>query len=113
HAAKIAQATEFIDRMPAKYDTKIEQGGSNVSGGQKQRLSIARAIVRKPDVYIFGDSFSALDYDTDAKLRAALNEETKEAIVIIVAARVSTVYDAVSIRVLEKCRAVGLGTHEE
>lgn len=113
HAAKIAQATEFIDRMPAKYDTKIEQGGSNVSGGQKQRLSIARAIVRKPDVYIFDDSFSALDYKTDAKLRAALNEETKEATVIIVAQRVSTVQDADRILVLDKGRAVGLGTHEE
>src|SRR5699024_634930 len=113
HAANIAQATEFIERMPARYDTQIEQGGSNVSGGQKQRLSIARAIVRKPDVYIFDDSFSALDYKTDAKLRTALNNETKDATVIIVAQRVSTVQDADRILVLDKGRIVGNGTHEE
>ncbi|WP_433747766.1 ABC transporter ATP-binding protein [Falsibacillus pallidus] len=113
HAARIAQAEEFISRMKDGYESQIEQGGSNLSGGQKQRLSIARALVRKPDLYIFDDSFSALDYKTDAKLRAALLEETKEATVLIVAQRVSTVVDADRIIVLEKGEVAGIGTHKE
>lgn len=112
HAAKIAQAEAFIQHMKEGYESIISQGGSNVSGGQKQRLSIARALVRKPDVYIFDDSFSALDYTTDANLRAALKDETRDATVIIVAQRVSTVMDADQIIVLEKGRIAGIGTHE-
>ena len=92
HAAEIAQATEFIANMPDGFDTIISQGGSNVSGGQKQRLSIARALVRKPDIYIFDDSFSALDFKTDAKLRAALKEETTHAALLIVAQRVTPLW---------------------
>lgn len=113
HAASIAQATEFISGLKEGYETDIEQGGSNLSGGQKQRLAIARALVRKPDIYIFDDSFSALDFKTDAKLRAALKDETKDATVLLVAQRVSTVIDADRIIVLEKGRMVGMGTHEE
>lgn len=113
HAATVAQASDFIESLPKKYDTLIEQGGSNLSGGQKQRLSIARALVRKPDIYVFDDSFSALDYKTDANLRRALEEETKEATVIIVAQRVSTVMDADQIIVLEKGQMAGIGTHDE
>lgn len=113
HAARIAQAEDFILNMKDGYDTVIAQGGTNVSGGQKQRLSIARALVRKPDLYIFDDSFSALDYKTDAQLRAALKDETKEATVIIVAQRVSTVMDADRIIVLEKGEVAGIGTHQE
>ena len=94
-------------------NAEIEQGGSNVSGGQKQRLAIARALVRKPDIYIFDDSFSALDYKTDAKLRAALKEETKDAAVLIVAQRVSTVIDADQIIVLDNGKIAGMGTHKE
>ena len=95
------------------YAAEIEQGGSNLSGGQKQRLSIARALIRKPDLYIFDDSFSALDFKTDAKLRAALKDETKNATVLLVAQRVSTVVDANRIIVLDEGRIVGLGTHQE
>ncbi len=113
HAARIAQAEDFIMNMKDGYDTVIAQGGTNVSGGQKQRLSIARALVRKPDLYIFDDSFSALDYKTDAQLRAALKDETLEATVIIVAQRVSTVMDADRIIVLEKGEVAGIGTHQE
>lgn len=113
HAASIAQATEFISGLKEGYATELEQGGSNLSGGQKQRLAIARALVRKPDIYIFDDSFSALDFKTDAKLRAALKDETKDATVLLVAQRVSTVVDADRIIVLEKGRMVGMGTHEE
>lgn len=113
HAARIAQAEEFISKMENGFDSDIEQGGSNLSGGQKQRLSIARALVRKPDLYIFDDSFSALDFKTDAKLRAALKDETKYATVLIVAQRVSTVVDADRIIVLEDGRIVGTGTHRE
>ena len=112
-AATIAQADEFINSLPEGYNTFIEQGGANLSGGQKQRLSIARALVRKPDIYIFDDSFSALDYKTDANLRAALQDETKEATVVIVAQRVSTVMDADQIIVLEKGKMVGIGTHQQ
>lgn len=113
HAAQIAQAADFIEKMEEHYETAISQGGSNVSGGQKQRLSIARALVRKPDIYIFDDSFSALDYKTDAKLRAALRDETKEATVVIVAQRVSTVLNADQIIVLDKGVVAGIGTHKE
>ena len=113
HAAHIAQATDFIERMPDGYDARIEQGGSNVSGGQKQRLSIARALVRRPDLYVFDDSFSALDFKTDAALRKALREETREATVLIVAQRVSTVIDADQIIVLDEGKVAGIGTHEE
>lgn len=113
HAASIAQATEFIDQIKGGYAAEIEQGGSNLSGGQKQRLSIARALIRKPDLYIFDDSFSALDFKTDAKLRRALKDETRNATVLLVAQRVSTVVDADRIIVLEKGKMVGMGTHEE
>ncbi|WP_099156704.1 ABC transporter ATP-binding protein [Virgibacillus ndiopensis] len=113
HAAQIAQADDFICKMNDDYNAKIEQGGSNVSGGQKQRLSIARALVRKPDVYLFDDSFSALDYKTDAKLREALNDETTYATVLIVAQRVSTVVDADRIIVLDNGHIAGIGTHQE
>jgi len=113
HAAHIAQATDFIERMPDGYDARIEQGGSNVSGGQKQRLSIARALVRRPNLYVFDDSFSALDFKTDAALRKALREETREATVLIVAQRVSTVIDADQIIVLDEGKVAGIGTHDE
>ncbi|WP_214850804.1 ABC transporter ATP-binding protein [Exiguobacterium sp. s138] len=113
HAAQVAQATDFIERMPDRYESMIEQGGSNVSGGQKQRLSIARALVRKPDIYVFDDSFSALDFKTDATLRKALKQETQDATVLIVAQRVSTVMDADQIIVLEEGRVAGIGTHDE
>jgi len=113
HAAQIAQATDFIERMPDGYEARIEQGGSNVSGGQKQRLSIARALVRRPDLYVFDDSFSALDFKTDAALRKALREETRDATVLIVAQRVSTVIDADQIIVLDEGKVAGIGTHDE
>src|SRR5690625_7141053 len=99
--------------MPDQYDSYIEQGGTNLSGGQKQRISIARALVRKPNIYLFDDSFSALDYKTDAKLRTALAEEIKDASMIVVAQRVSTVMNADQIIVLEKGKIVGIGTHEK
>lgn len=113
HAAEIAQAKEFISNMQEGYDSVIAQGGTNVSGGQKQRLSIARAMVRKPEVYIFDDSFSALDFKTDARLRAALKKETGDSTVIIVAQRVSTVMDADRIIVLDEGQIVGMGAHKE
>ncbi|QFF97680.1 ABC transporter ATP-binding protein [Psychrobacillus glaciei] len=113
HAARIAQAEDFISRMDEGFDSVIAQGGSNVSGGQKQRLSIARALIRKPDIYIFDDSFSALDFKTDAKLRAALKDETKNSTVVIVAQRVSSVVDADQIIVLDKGEIAGIGTHKE
>ncbi len=113
HAAEIAQATEFIDEMAGGFDSVIAQGGINVSGGQKQRLSIARALVRKPEIYLFDDSFSALDFKTDAKLRAALKKETLDATVIIVSQRVSTVMDADQIIVLDDGRISGIGNHSE
>jgi ATP-binding cassette, subfamily B, multidrug efflux pump len=112
-AADIAQATEFIANMPNRFDSQISQGGTNVSGGQKQRLSIARALVRRPEIYVFDDSFSALDFKTDAKLRAALKKETTDATVFIVAQRVSTVMDADQIIVLDEGRIAGIGTHRE
>jgi len=113
HAAETAQATEFIDTMEGGYAHEISQGGSNVSGGQKQRLSIARALIRKPEIYVFDDSFSALDFKTDANLRAALKIETTEATVLIVAQRVGTVMDADRIIVLDEGRIAGMGTHRE
>lgn len=113
HAAKIAQAADFIAQMQDGYESPITQGGSNLSGGQKQRLSIARALVRRPDIYIFDDSFSALDYKTDANLRAALKAETKEATVLIVAQRVSTVLHADQIIVLDGGKIEGIGSHAE
>ncbi|MDO5522036.1 MAG: ABC transporter ATP-binding protein [bacterium] len=112
-AAEIAQATEFIESKPEKYDSEISQGGTNVSGGQKQRLSIARAIAKQPPIYIFDDSFSALDYKTDVTLRKALKEETGDSTVIIVAQRISTILHADQIIVLEDGKIAGIGTHRE
>jgi ATP-binding cassette subfamily B multidrug efflux pump len=112
-AASIAQAKDFIDEKPDKYETAISQGGSNVSGGQKQRLSIARAIAKDPEIYIFDDSFSALDYKTDVTLRKALKHEIKDSTVIIVAQRISTILHADQILVLDDGKVVGKGTHAE
>ena len=112
-AAEIAQATEFIEGKPDKYKSEIAQGGSNVSGGQKQRLSIARAVAKDPEIFIFDDSFSALDFKTDAQLREALAKRTKNKTNIIVAQRISTILNADKIIVLEDGKIVGQGTHEE
>ena len=112
-AAAIAQAQEFIDAKPEGYESPIAQGGTNVSGGQKQRLSIARAIAKNPKIYLFDDSFSALDYKTDAALRRALSEQVKDAAVIIVAQRISTILHAQQIIVLDEGKVAGIGTHEE
>jgi ATP-binding cassette, subfamily B, multidrug efflux pump len=113
HAADVAQATEFVLEMGKGFDAVIAQGGTNVSGGQKQRLSIARALVRKPEIYIFDDTFSALDFGTDARLRAVLKGETSNTMVLIVAQRVSTIMDADQILVLDEGRLVGVGHHRE
>ena len=113
HAADVAQATEFISEMKDGFQSVIAQGGTNVSGGQKQRLSIARALVRQPEIYIFDDSFSALDFKTDAKLRAALKKETQEATVLIVSQRVSTIMDADQIIVLDEGQVAGIGSHRQ
>lgn len=113
HAAECAMASDFIEAMADGYESTIAQGGTNVSGGQKQRIAIARALVKKPEFYIFDDSFSALDFKTERKLRTALKSETKEAAVMIVAQRVTTVIDADRILVLEEGRLVGNGTHKE
>ncbi|MDK8804248.1 ABC transporter ATP-binding protein [Dermabacter hominis] len=113
HALTIAQARDFVAEMPEGLDSPIAQGGSNVSGGQRQRLSIARALLSKPDIYLFDDSFSALDLQTDARLRAALKPETREALMVIVVQRVSTITSADVILVLDHGRIVGRGTHEE
>lgn len=113
HALEIAQAKEFVEKLPEGLDAPIAQGGGNVSGGQRQRLAIARTLVRRPSVYLFDDSFSALDYATDAKLRKALARETSDATVLIVAQRVSTIRDADRIVVLDEGAVVGTGTHHE
>ena len=113
HALRVAQAAEFVKEMPGQLEAPIAQGGTNVSGGQRQRLSIARALVRKPDLYIFDDSFSALDVATDARLRSALTHETRDQAVLIVGQRVSTIAGADQILVLEDGRIVGRGTHQE
>ena len=113
NAAQIAQATEFIEAKENKYEASIAQGGSNVSGGQKQRLSIARAIAKDPEIFVFDDSFSALDFKTDAKLREELSKKTKDKTVIIVAQRISTILNADQIIVLDEGKVVGIGTHEE
>lgn len=112
-AVEIAQGTEFVEKMDGGYEGRISQGGANVSGGQKQRLSIARAIYRQPEIYIFDDSFSALDYKTDRILRSALKKQTSQATTLIVAQRIGTIKDADRIIVLEQGEVVGSGTHEE
>ena len=112
-AVKVAQASEFVDKMDDGYETHIAQGGTNVSGGQKQRLSIARAIARDPEIYIFDDSFSALDYKTDSVLRHELKKYTKDATSLIVAQRIGTIMNADKILVLDNGECVGMGTHEE
>ena len=113
HACQVSQADEFIQNLPHKYETEVAQGGTNFSGGQKQRLSIARAVVRRPRIYIFDDSFSALDFKTDAAVRSALHKETEDATVIIVAQRITSIMNADKILVLDNGKLVGEGTHEE
>jgi ATP-binding cassette subfamily B protein len=112
-ALRVAQADDFVRAMPGGLDAAIAQGGSNVSGGQRQRLAIARALIRQPEIYLFDDSFSALDLATDARLRAALEPNTRNSVVVVVAQRVSTIRDADQILVLEGGHCVGIGTHEE
>ena len=112
-ALRIAQAEDFVREMPDGLESPISQGGTNVSGGQRQRLAIARALVSKADIYLFDDAFSALDVATDARLRAALRPVTRDAAVIVVAQRVSTILHADRIVVLDEGRVVGSGTHEE
>lgn len=112
-SAEVAQAKEFIEALEGKYETEVSQGGTNLSGGQKQRLSIARAIARNPEIYIFDDSFSALDYKTDFALRKALRKHTNEATIVIVAQRIGTIKDADKIVVLDEGKSVGIGTHKE
>ncbi|MCB8908380.1 ABC transporter ATP-binding protein/permease, partial [Streptomyces sp. CB02980] len=113
HALEVAQATDFVRNLDAGLDAPIAQGGTNVSGGQRQRLAIARTLVQRPEIYLFDDSFSALDYETDALLRAALARETADSTVVIVAQRVSTIRDADRIVVLDEGRVVGTGRHRE
>jgi ATP-binding cassette subfamily B protein len=112
-ALEIAQARSFVEQMPGQLEAEITQGGTNVSGGQRQRLAIARALVHRPAIYLFDDSFSALDYGTDAALRAALARDTAGATVVIVAQRVSTIRQADQIIVLDRGEVVGKGTHEQ
>ena len=112
-AIKVAQATDFVEKMTDKYDSEIAEGGNNISGGQKQRLSIARAIARDPEIYIFDDSFSALDYKTDYNLRKELKKYTKDATIVIVAQRIGTIKNADKILVLDKGKCVGFGTHKQ
>ena len=112
-AAEIAQATEFIESKTERFESPISQGGTNVSGGQKQRLSIARAVAAKPKIFLFDDSFSALDYKTDAALRKALGKKVKDATVLIVAQRISTILHADQIIVLDNGAIAGTGTHAE
>jgi ATP-binding cassette subfamily B protein len=109
----VAQAEDFVRAMPGGLEAPISQGGTNVSGGQRQRLSIARALVKRPEIYVFDDSFSALDVTTDARLRAALKAETQDRCVIIVGQRVATIADADQIVVLEHGEVVGTGTHDQ
>ena len=113
HAARIAQADNFISKIDKGYDSYVAQGGNNLSGGQKQRVAIARALVKKPEIYVFDDSFSALDFQTDAMLRKALQGETKKSAVVIVAQRISTVMDADQIIVLDEGKMAGIGRHSE
>jgi ABC-type multidrug transport system, ATPase and permease components len=113
HACKVAQADEFVEALQGKYETPIAQGGTNLSGGQKQRLSIARGVVRKPQIYIFDDSFSALDFKTEAKVRMALGKETKNATVIMVSQRIASIRNADKILVMDNGKLVGKGTHHE
>ncbi len=113
NAVRIAQGTDFIEKMEGGYEGRVAENGSNFSGGQKQRLSIARAVCRKPEIYIFDDSFSALDYKTDLELRTALKQEIEDATLVIVAQRIGTIRDADKIVVLDNGKAVGIGTHEE
>ncbi len=113
YSAEVSQALEFISRKPKQFEEPIAEGGTNVSGGQKQRLSIARAVVRKPEIYVFDDSFSALDFKTDAALRARLKQETKDAAVLVVAQRISSILEADQIIVLNEGEVVGHGTHKE
>ena len=112
-AVKTAQSTDFVENLEDTYNGAVAQGGANFSGGQKQRLSIARAICRKPEIYIFDDSFSALDYKTDRTLRSALRKETSGVTSLIVAQRIGTIKDADRIIVIDDGRAVGIGTHDE
>ena len=111
-ALEVAQARDFVEAMPDGLEAAVSQGGTNFSGGQRQRLAIARAVIRRPRIYLFDDSFSALDLSTDARLRAALKPVTRDATVVIVAQRVSTIRDADTIVVLEDGRVVGHGTHD-
>ena len=113
HALAVAQADDFVKKLPEGLNAFVAQGGTNFSGGQKQRLSIARALVKKPQLYIFDDSFSALDFKTDAALRRALAGETRDAAVVIIAQRISTIRHAEQIIVLNEGEPVGIGTHEE
>jgi ATP-binding cassette subfamily B protein len=113
HALEVAQARDFVSELPETLEAPISQGGTNVSGGQRQRLAIARALVKRPDIFVFDDSFSALDFRTDARLRAALARELDEATVIIVAQRVGTILHADRIVVLDDGAVVGIGAHAE
>ena len=112
-AIEVAQGKDFVEKMDDKYNSHIASGGTNISGGQKQRLAIARAIARDPEIYIFDDSFSALDYKTDAALRKALKKHTKNATSLIVAQRIGTIMNADKIIVLDNGKCVGMGTHKE
>ena len=112
-SVQVAQAKEFIKDMPKGVDSHLARGGTNISGGQKQRVSIARVIARDPEIYIFDDSFSALDYQTDSKLRKELKSYTKDATMLIVAQRIGTILNADKIIVLDKGKCVGIGTHKE
>jgi ATP-binding cassette subfamily B protein len=112
-ASKVGQAEEFIRELDDGYDATVDQGGANLSGGQKQRLAISRALIRKPKIYVFDDSFSALDFKTDSKLRQALKREITDATVLIVAQRIGTIMDADRIVVLHDGRITGIGTHRE
>ena len=113
NCAQVAQASDFIEEKEDKYESSISQGAKNVSGGQKQRLSIARALVKNPPIYIFDDSFSSLDFKTDSNLREALKKHTSNSTILIVAGRISTIMNADQIIVLDKGKIIGKGTHEE